>query len=114
MTLYEMNQAAYSKAHAMDEEEILRATEKLQKFLFKHNSKYYLMLNVEGRYYTIYTYKEEPNIEKMAYEMVDVAKTLGTIKGIEFEKDMVEFWIQKTDTCEMYAVFDYSRGVIEI
>ena len=46
--------------------------------------------------------------------MVDVVKTLGTLKGIEVRDDMVEFWIKNGETCNMYAMFDYSRGVIEV
>lgn len=114
MTLYEINQAAYSNLSKMTKADVQKAAEKLEEFLTKHDAKYYLMLNVEGRYYTMYTYNQEHDVKKMAYEMIDVAKTLGFLKGIQVEKDMVEFWIQNGKTCEMYAMFDYTKGVIEV
>ena len=114
MTLYEMNQIAYNKLPKMPKAEIRRATEKLEQFLTEHDSKYYMMLNVDGRYYTVYTYNQEHDVKKMAFEMIDVAKTLGILKGIEVQDDMVEFWIQQDKTCSMYAMFDYTQGVIEV
>lgn len=114
MTLYEMNQIAYNQIPKMPKAEIQKATEEIEQFLIKHDSKYYMMLNVEGRYYTVYTYNQEHDAKKMAAEMVDVVKTLGTLKGIEVRDDMVEFWIKNGETCNMYAMFDYSRGVIEV
>ncbi len=114
MTKYELNQIAYNQAPTMSKAEIRKATEQIKDFLNSHDSKYYMMLNVEGRYYTLYVYNQEHDVEKMAAEMVDVAKTLGILKGIEIGENMIEFWIQKNKICEMYAVFDYSQGVIEI
>ncbi len=114
MTLYEMNQMAYGKLSKMTKAEIEKATEQLEQFLTKHDSKYYMMLNVDGRYYTVYTYNQEHDVKKMAYEMIDVAKTLGILKGIQVEEDMVEFWVQQDKACSMYAMFDYTRGVIEV
>ena len=106
MTLYEMNQIAYNKLPKMSFVVFRWAT--------KHDSKYYMMLNVDGRYYTVYTYNQEHDVKKMAFEMIDVAKTLGVLKGIEVQDGMVEFWIQQDKTCSMYAMFDYTQGVIEV
>ena len=115
MTLYEMNQIAYNKLPKMPKAEIRRATEKLEQFLTEHDSKYYMMLNVDGRYYTVYTYNQEHDIKKMAFEMIDVAKRTGITASLdEVENDMVEFWIQQDKTCSMYAMFDYTQGVIEV
>lgn len=114
MTLYEMNQMAYSKLSKMPKAEIQKAAKELEDFLIEHDSKYYMMLNADGRYYTVYVYNQEHNAEKMASEMIDVAKTLGILKGIEVRDNMVEFWIQQDKICSMYAMFDYTQGVIEV
>lgn len=114
MTLYEMNQVAYNQIPKMPKAEIQKATEEIEQFLIKHDSKYYMMLNVDGRYYTVYTYNQEHDVKKMAFEMMDVATTLGILKGIEVRDDMIEFWIKDNETCNMYAMFDYTQGVIEV
>ena len=114
MTLYEMNQIGYNQLPTMSKTQIQEATKELEQFLIKHDSKYYMMLNVDGRYYTLYTYNQEHDVQKMAAEMVDVVKTLGFLKGIEVKENMVEFWIKNDGVCSMYGMFDYSKGVIEV
>ena len=84
MTLYEMNQIAYNKLPKMPKTEIRRATEKLEQFLTKHDSKYYMMLNVDGRYYTVYTYNQEHDVKKMPFKTPNVLATSIISKAIFF------------------------------
>ena len=114
MTIYEVNQIAYDKLPNMSEAAINQGIKDIEDYLVNHNAKYYIMLNHECRYYTVYTYKEGHNINKMAEEIIDTVKTLGVLKGIEVYGEMIEFWIKTEDGCFMYAFFDYDRGVIEI
>lgn len=119
MTLYDVNKAAYKALPAKTNEELDLLEKKLSEYLRTHLSKYYMMLCNELKYYTIYTWDSRgdfyKNTNKMAWEIIDVAKTLGAIKGIEFLDDgAVELWIEADDDCNLYYLFDYERGVIEV
>lgn len=117
MTLYELNQAGYAALPKMTKAELEQAEEKIVNYLKSNDSKYYMMINNEINYYTLYTYNSLHDYEKMAKEMIDVAKTLGSIKGIELSdsEEYIEFWIlDKKDMCRAYLMFNYEAGVIEI
>lgn len=96
--------------------EIVGSKETITKFLNDHKSRYYAMINNDKRYFTVFTYKKDPNATLMASEIIDVAKSLGNIKSIEVSNDMIEFWIVPftEKECIMFALFDYKKGVIEI
>jgi hypothetical protein len=118
MTVYEFNKAGYTNlpsytAKQLQEDLIPYVSD----FLSNHDSKYYMMLNHEERYFTIYTFKEEYHrFRIMAKEIIDIVKDLGPIKSIEYNEDnqILEFWIMRNGECKMFALFDYSRGVVEI
>lgn len=116
MTLYEFNQAAYLNLPNMAYGEIIKTKELITQFLNNHKSRYYAMINNDKRYFTVFTYKKDPNATQLSSEIIDVAKTLGNIKAIEVGDDMVEFWIVpfQEKECIMFALFDYKKGVIEV
>lgn len=118
MTVYELNQAGYASLPKMTKAELEDAVDTLVNFLKDNDSNYYVMINNEINYYTLYTYSGNThNYENMAREMIDVAKTLGKIKAIEKPDNntYVEFWILCEDNiCRMYPMFNYEKGVIEI
>lgn len=117
MTLYDFNRQIYNKLPSLEDNELLKAKPKLENYLAsKKHEKYFMMLNHEKKYYTIYTYKEGNFLPAiMAQTMIDVAKTLGKLKAIEVNDNMVEFWISDdSDNCYLYAMFPYSKGVIEV
>lgn len=115
MTLYEINQQAYAQLPTLSKETLEKKTKELTKFLQATDSNYYMMLDPEGKYYTIYTYKSDSRLYyRMAQEIIDVTKTLGDIKSIEVDDDKVEFWVVYKDECKMFALFDYQNGVITV
>lgn len=116
MTLYEVNQQAYSQLPTLSETQIKDKTKELTKFLEETDAEYYMMLEPTGRYYTIYTYGKVKRYARLAEEIIGIAQTLGEIKAIEMEKDKVEFWISKENVsvCKMFALFDYDEGVIKV
>lgn len=122
MTLYEMNQPLYAKLDTMTEQELKEKEMELATFLQETGSNYYMMLDPNGNYYTVYIGK---NAAHMAAEIIDITKTLGDIKSIEVEGDRVEFWVlppeekkYKSDLhapiCTMFVLFDYTEGVVEV
>lgn len=115
MNLYEFNKLGYAALPKMTKAEIEKAKEDILKFLSAHDSNYYMMLNHERKYFTVFTYKNKcAKKEKMAEEMIATAESLGTLKSIEVNNNILEFWIQHDTECIMYAIFEYEKGVIEI
>lgn len=115
MNLYEFNKLGYASLPKMTKVEIEKAKEDILEFLSIHSSNYYMMLNHDQKYFTVFTYKDKRiEREKMAEEMISVAKSLGTLKSIEVNGDILEFWIQHDKECIMYATFEYEKGVIEV
>lgn len=116
MNLYELNQIEYAKLPDMTEAQLQIITYKLSEFLKKINSSFYMMVEPEGRYYTLYTYIKNKVEFKLAQEIIDVAKTLGDIKDIEILQDRVEFWIKPSheEICKVFLLFDYTKGVIQV
>lgn len=115
MTLYELNQAAYNSLPELKDDALKEAEAKLCEYLSNNEANYYMMLNHDLRYFTIFTYgKDKPVPDWMASSMIDIAQSLGTLKSIEIAPNMAEFWITSSAGCNMYAVFPYDKGVIEI
>ena len=50
----------------------------------------------------------------MALEIISVAKSLGELKSIEVNGDILEIWILYNNKCDMYALFNYEKGVIQV
>lgn len=117
MNLYEMNKIGYASLPTMTEKELEKSCELIRNFLTSNPSKYYLMLNNEARYYTIYTFRPNyANFSEMAQTIIEIAAGLGEIKSIELTNDesAVEFWIVYEGECKVFYLFDYSKGVVEI
>lgn len=125
VSLYEMNRPLYAKLDTLTEQELSDKEKELTAFLQKANATYYMMLDPYGNYYTVYVSKKAGNEAALAFEIIDVTKTLGDIKSIEVEEDKVELWVlppeekkYKPDLqaakCKLYVLFDYTQGVIEV
>lgn len=119
MTLYEINKQAYNKLPNLSAEECDELKGLVETYLINHPAKYYMCLNNENHYYTVYTHQDNDNrnYKKLAYEMVEIANELGGIKAIELSNDggAIEFWIMydNIDTCVFY-LFPYDQGVVEV
>lgn len=114
MTLYELNQAGYASLPKMTKAELEKAKGNIITFLDSNDSRYYMMLNHDNKYFTLFTYENDVNKNKMASEIISVSKTLGEIKAIEINGNIVEIWILYGEKCDMYAFFDYTKGVIQV
>lgn len=116
MTLYELNKAGYNSLPDMTEEAMKSAVDTLVQFLTTFDSNYYMLLNNEEHYYTLFTYKDKHDYYQMAREIISAAECLGSFKAIERNSDIVEFWIKDPDLDEtkMYVLFNYEMGVIKV
>lgn len=115
MNLYEVNRQAYNNLPNLTKSAIAKGVEDVTLFLAANPGKYYLLLNAEGRYYTLF-HKRDCKVSPLVSELIDIIKTLGSLKGIEWNKEtnMIEFWVQQGLECNMFGFFNYDNGVIEV
>lgn len=117
VSLYDVNKMAMPNLPDLTEEQIEEA-KKLVKDFIPQNSTFWMLLNNEKRYYTVFWLKKEKNIlliPKIEDEFIECLKEIGTIKSIEkVDDNTIEAWvIDKTDS-EAYAyyLFNYDKGVV--
>ena len=115
MTVYDINKAAYKQQKTLSRDKILSYLPQINKFLTINPSNYYMLLNNELHYYTMFVWKNGA-VNDMTSELLKVVKSLGEVKGIEVQIDMIEFWVydKEKDDCFIYPFFSYAEGVIEI
>ena len=54
MTLYEINKIAYSKLPTLTRKEVLSNKDSILQYITTFNQKYFILLNNESHYYTIF------------------------------------------------------------
>lgn len=118
MTLYELNKAGYLSLPTLNELELYSYQQKVLEFINDKKAKYFMLLNHDIRYFTLFSHINEDKDNKyVAKEVMDIARSLGDIKSIELSNDTnaIEFWIvDYTGECNLYIFFNYDQGVIEI
>lgn len=118
MNMYELNKIGYSKLPDLSAVEIEDSINLIKQFLKNNPSKYYMMLNNDVHYYTLYTFKDGYKFKDMAAEIISVILSVsnGKIKSIEVSEDnlKMEFWMIYDDECHVFYLFDYAGGVIEV
>jgi hypothetical protein len=109
--LYEYNKIGYAKMPTFTDEQIKEAKDKVKEYIKSYSGTYYMMLNHDIRYYTIYVKKSWKIID----EIFEIAGELGQIKEItpNEEGNAIEFWITDiTGECHLYLFFCYDAGVV--
>lgn len=126
MTMYELNQANYHNLPKMSKSQVETARDKIIKWLDHMDETlpsienlYLMLLNNESHYYTVFNWSCAgiSTSSQVADEILSIAKDLGTLKSIEKTNNdqAFEFWITGQDAVtRMYALFNYTEGVIEL
>lgn len=96
----------------------LESTEKGEKEILNYVNttrvNYYMLLNNELRYYTVFHKNKKTNAPSIEKEVIECAKELGAIKSIGPNEDgVIEIWITEGDKSYPLYFFDYEKGVIE-
>lgn len=118
MTIYELNQVNYGKLPAFDEAELTAADQTIADFLNWHRANYYMLLNHELRYFTLF-HQESQQFRHITREnILAILQELGEIKSIEKTSDemAIECWVTMNNDPEdthAFILFDYDRGVVE-
>lgn len=115
MNLYDLNKSGYASIPPMTQDELKTARQTIADYLRDHaGSKYFMLLNNDTHYYTIFVRKHVCPALECAKEITSLVEELGAIKAIEkTDNDSIEFWVDNGETI-MYVLFDYTRGVVEI
>lgn len=117
INLFELNQTNYALLPTLNKEELKKSKKEIKEYLQAHKE-YFLMLEKEQRYYTVFCYgnARKRNYDKMANEILAIVTDLGEIKSIEVDEIKIEFWIlpKGEEECRLYMFFDYDGGVIEV
>lgn len=95
-----------------------QAEKDIMEYLVQNPSKYYMLLNNDTHYYTMFVLKDDVNRKKMLQEVIDISRSLGNIKDIVMPEKIgqgLEIWIDiEGFGALMFLLFNYSQGVIEI
>lgn len=98
--------------------DIVPYTNRVINFLKKNPSDYYMLLNNDIHYYTIFeNVSKESNYERLADEVISLIKGIGDPVDISFEQeDMLTFWVRPegATTANHYVLFNYDWGVIRV
>ena len=118
LTLYDVNKLTMPNLPDLTDEQIKDAKKKIAQFI-PSKSRYWMLLNNEKRYYTVFHLVDNKSIclvPKIEDEIIECLKELGTIKSIEkVDDDVIEAWVIDKDdeTPYVYYLFNYDKGVIE-
>lgn len=121
MTLYEVNQNVINNLPPLDEYELDVKETLIKGFIKDKGHKYYMLLNNELHYYTVFVTglfnapKDNAPIQK---EITNCLFHMGDVKSIELteDKSAVEIWITREGeekTSHVFYLFPYDDGVIE-
>lgn len=111
-SLYQINQSAYAAMPAYTEEQVREAKKVISDFTKINN--YYMLLNNETRYYTLFDTSGDGDSSLIEDEVIECLQTLGEIKEIELtENNTVECWVSSEAETNVYYLFNYNEGVIK-
>ena len=118
MNIYELNKINYGKLTPLSEADLDAANKTIADFLNWHRANYYMLLNHELRYFTLF-HQESPQFRHITRDnILAILQELGEIKSIEKTSDemALECWVTLNNDPEdthAFVLFDYDRGVVE-
>ena len=104
MTLYELNKSAYASLPDITDEQKEIAEHIIERFIAESNEDYFMLLNNELHYYTIFHWVV---IDSLSYHIKSIERTN--------DETAIEVWLTTQDNeCHMFLLFGYTNGVIEL
>ena len=115
LSLYDINKQLVEKLPDYTDEDIENATSLIDEFVKELNSEFYMLLNKDINYYTIFNISDVISEPICSEEIMACVKELGTIKSVGRTEDeqAIEIWIKQDDNISVMYLFDYSGGVIQ-
>ena len=115
--LYELNQNAITAAPPMSSDDIKTAKQKIVDFISSQNSNYFMLLNKEQGYYTVFItgYDTGTNFNylKIEDEVIECLQSRGIIKDIDNVDNGIECWVTEENNSYVYYLFNYQGGIIK-
>lgn len=114
---YELMKTAVIQLSDYNQAQIEQAKNKIIKFREQNPAQYYMMLNRDYNYYTLFNYDKNNTNPKDKFEeaVMDCILVQGKVKAVDFKDktDKIEFWVQTDEeTCSVGYVFPYDEGVV--
>lgn len=117
ISLYDVNKMVVPNLPDLTDEQLEEATKLIADFV-PEKSKYWMLLNNERKYYTVFCLADDRGISlapKIEDEIIECLKEQGSIKSIEkIDDSTIEAWVanQEDETAYVYYLFNYDKGVI--
>lgn len=116
LSLYDLNKQIISQMPELTNEKIEEKINLIKEFGKARGAEFYMLLNNEIRYYTLFRLVQEyANVYSFEQEVINCLKYLGTIKAIDLNSDgVIEAWVQLHENDEVIVLylFPYDEGVI--
>lgn len=118
MTIYELNQGLYSNPNIVPMTSSNVRTV-IKEYLENHLAKFYLMLNHDMHYYTVFYFEDKNRgvLNRCVQTIWNLVHDLGDVMDALINPDngMLEFWIKRPDgQVLMFGFFEYERGVVKL
>lgn len=114
-SLYDMNKQIISQMPPHTEEDLLEDRIVIDAFYNNNIGNYYLLLNNELHYYTVFTVKDFlPDCPSLGAGVIECFNNLGPIYGIDTYEDRIEIWSKVKDEMFVFLLFNYDNGVVTI
>ena len=123
VNMYEFNKINVAKMPVLKTSSEIRGAKRvIKEFVNKKLAKYYMLLNHDNRYFTLFNFKDgvifEEKVNTMANDIIECMENCGfgivDISRDESE-EALEVWVkdEENQTAYMYLLFPYDFGVIE-
>ena len=118
MKIIDMNAQLIAQLPALTHEELCDKMDDIIDFSDRTHGRYFMLLNNDLRYYTIFTKRRANEIGddygNIAEAVVDCLFAVGDkIKAIDVIDDHIEIWVQHEDRePNCFVFFDYTDGVV--
>ena len=123
VNMYEFNKINVAKMPVLKTSSEIRGAKRVVKEFVKEKlARYYMLLNHDNRYFTLFNFKDgvifEEKVNTMANDVIECMENCGfgivDISRDESE-EALEVWVkdEENQTAYMYLLFPYDFGVIE-
>lgn len=118
MSLYEINQSIISQLPPYNADQICELMSKISNWDAENNTrvKYYMLLNNDKHYYTIFHYDDNFNcadFRSLGQGVLILLQEMGySIISDEILNDHCEIWVKNSQETVVYLLFPYDQGVV--
>ena len=117
MNAYEIEKLYHSKLPPLNKGKLEIAREKIvEPFILKHETaRFFLLLNNETRYYTMFNVVKDKN--KLSYELIElITEDLGKVRDLEYdeESDAIALWIEFENETRLFYFFEADQMVVNV